>query len=490
MLEVCKSLAENRGYNFNKGYIYSTELDLTTLHPVIFEFDTMDWGAYDISAQILAKFGKGYQGGTKLYGATDIYDEEDDSYWSDDIDPKKVIIKPLLESDLLIISEINKNAFMAKFGANYETKIGLFNQLMEVLAKYGYNCIKYKNYGENYNGSDSYIFPNNYIFDNLICTRAGELKESLLEDTRVQLASASRNAGAYKDQSHGKNRFERKKLSKIAANVKQYNNINMNDLFKHDVLQVEIPVIGETDTYKVTVKMEGVVAEIAKNIKNNKYKLEFRTIIQSLTKVFNTAQIYINCTCLAKDTKIKLLDGTEETIENLKTRFDNGEQLYVYSVDENGDFKPGIVEGVYNTGTTNVFYEVTLDNGEVIRTTPEHPYLLRSGEYVEAKNLQIGDSLMPLYFEKTNNGYETVKFNSTGKYHSIYKVVGNYFYPEQIQQKEQQALIDQENKVDKMPYLVAIHHKDFNKANNNPENLQIMTGYEHWLYHANTIGRL
>ena len=71
----------------------------------------------------------------------------------------------------------------------------------------------------------------------------------------------------------------------------------MNDLFKHDVLQVEIPVIGETDTYKVTVKMEGVVAEIAKNIKNNKYKLEFRTIIQSLTKVFNTAQIYINCTC-------------------------------------------------------------------------------------------------------------------------------------------------------------------------------------------------
>ena len=122
-------------------------------------------------------------------------------------------------------------------------------------------------------------------------------KELLTEDTRVQLAAASRNAGAYKDQSFGKNRFERKRLSKIAANVKQYNNINMNDLFKQDRLQVEIPVIGETNTYNVTVRMDGVVAEIARNIKNNNYKLEFRTVLQSLTKVFNTADIYINCTC-------------------------------------------------------------------------------------------------------------------------------------------------------------------------------------------------
>ena len=123
------------------------------------------------------------------------------------------------------------------------------------------------------------------------------LHELLTEDTRMQLASQSRNAGEYKDQSHGKNRFERKKLSKIAANVKQYNNIDMNALFKQDELQVEIPVIGETDTYSVTVKMSGVIAELAKNIKNNNYKLEFRSILQALTKTFNTADIKINCTC-------------------------------------------------------------------------------------------------------------------------------------------------------------------------------------------------
>lgn len=124
------------------------------------------------------------------------------------------------------------------------------------------------------------------------------ITESLLtEATRVQLASTSRNAGAYKDQSMGKNRFERKKYCKIAASVKQYNNIDMNQLFKQDRLEVQIPVIGETDTYNVTIRIDGVIAEIARNIKVNKYRLEFRTIIQSLTKVFNTADVYVNCTC-------------------------------------------------------------------------------------------------------------------------------------------------------------------------------------------------
>jgi len=37
--------------------------------------------------------------------------------------------------------------------------------------------------------------------------------------------------------------------------------------------------------------------EVARNIKNNQNKLEYRTIVQALTKVFNTKNVYINCTC-------------------------------------------------------------------------------------------------------------------------------------------------------------------------------------------------
>lgn len=58
---------------------------------------------------------------------------------------------------------------------------------------------------------------------------------SLTEATRSTLIAQSRNAGAYKDQSRGKNRMDRKKYSKIANAVKNYNEINMNSLFKQDI---------------------------------------------------------------------------------------------------------------------------------------------------------------------------------------------------------------------------------------------------------------
>ena len=117
------------------------------------------------------------------------------------------------------------------------------------------------------------------------------------EATRNQLIAQSRNVRKYKDTSRGITRMERKKYSKVANAVKSYNSIDMNQLFKQDILRVNIPVVGETDEYTVTIKLEGVVAELQKNIKNNQNKFEFRTVIQALTKVFNTSDVWVKCTC-------------------------------------------------------------------------------------------------------------------------------------------------------------------------------------------------
>jgi len=119
----------------------------------------------------------------------------------------------------------------------------------------------------------------------------------LEEATRNQLIAQSRNVRKYKDTSRGATRMDRKKYSKVANAVKSYNSIDMNQLFKQDILQVNIPVVGETDEYTVTIKLEGVVAELQKNIKNNQNKFEFRTVIQALTKVFNTSDVWVKCTC-------------------------------------------------------------------------------------------------------------------------------------------------------------------------------------------------
>ena len=150
-----------------------------------------------------------------------------------------------------------------------------------------------------------------YLYDIKVTGQKGERMEeingemfpvpiwsyTIKEDTRAQLVSKSKTAGAYKDTSRGANRFERKKYSKLASAVKQYNTIDMNDLFKKDILQVNIPVVGETNNYEVTIKMEGVIAEIAKNIKSDKFKFEHKTVMQALTKIFNTANVYTKCTC-------------------------------------------------------------------------------------------------------------------------------------------------------------------------------------------------
>ena len=131
------------------------------------------------------------------------------------------------------------------------------------------------------------------------------------------------------------------------------------------------------------------------------------------------------------------------------------------------------------TKVAKEFIKVTLDNGEEILTTPEHPYMLRDGSYILAEDLKEGQSLMPMYFNETN-GYETVKFNSEARgWHSIYKLVADYFKHDKIIETESRY----DESTSKLPYKVAIHHIDFNKKNNNPENLKIMTSDEHWNYH-------
>lgn len=306
----------------------------------------------------------------------------------------------------------------------------------------------------------------------------------LTEKTRQQLLDKSRNGAAYApdNRAKGKNRFERRKYSKVAATIKDYNSIDMNAFFKGDYLEFGVPVHGETDDYVVTVTFERILPRLQQEVRSDKNRLSEKAVLRALLGAFNTGDVYVSCTCLHPDTRIKLLDGTNPTVAEMKERFDKGEKLYVYSADEKGDFKPGEVEKVWVAKTTRDFVKVTLDDGQEILTTPDHPYMLRNGEYMEAKDLVPGTSLMPMYFKELN-GYEQVKLNSTANcWKSVYKLVADYFKHEEIGEAEKRALAT--NVLDTMPYLVAIHHKDFNKKNNTPENLQIMTSKEHWDYHA------
>ena len=282
-----------------------------------------------------------------------------------------------------------------------------------------------------------------------------------------------------KEKGTGKSRYEMRVNSKVATTTKEFNNIDMQSLFVQNILTVNVPVVGETNNYLVRIKFGGFLDVLRKQVERQNGELNLRAITRALLDAFNSENVYISCTCLHPDTKIKLLDGTSPTVEEMYKRFVSGEKLYCYSVDSKGDFVPGEVEKVWITGDASEFVEVTLDNDEVIRTTPDHLYMLRDGSYIQASDLCVGQSLMPLYFGSTN-GYETIRYNSHRGCNSTYKMVASYFKSDEMADAENRASPD-----DNMPYKVAIHHSDFNKSNNTPENLQIMTAIEHWMYHAN-----
>ncbi len=173
--------------------------------------------------------------------------------------------------------------------------------------------------------------------------------------------------------------------------------------------------------------------------------------------------------CLDLNTKIPLLNGQVKTLSELIVDYSNGIKNYVYSIDNaTMNVVPGEIEWAGITKRNTQVVEVILDNGEKIVCTPDHKFLTRDNIYVEAKDLVQGQSLMPYYTDKTTkktmNGYKTIYNPSTNDYKVVHRLVADHY-----------GLNLNHN---------VIHHIDFNKLNNTPENLDCsMTFWEHRDYH-------
>lgn len=307
----------------------------------------------------------------------------------------------------------------------------------------------------------------------------------LNEDTRQQLLTKSKRGDNYvpSNQALGKNRYQRRVHSKVANSVKEFNQMDMNEFFKNNILNVTVNVQGETDNYQVKIKFGNILTHIHEELQDNNNELNVRVVIRALITSFNDNDVFIHCSCpdwcLDENTEIKLLSGEVCNMKELLHKFIRGENLWVYSVDENGDFKPGKITDVWVSGYTKEFIKITLDNDKEILTTPNHRYMLRDGSYKEAQELVAGMSLMPLYFSY-HNGYENIKLNSVTyptKFLSTYKQVATNCLSSEIELAKNRS---GEN-------IISIHHKDFNKLNNNTDNLYPMGHQEHYMWHANHL---
>lgn len=152
------------------------------------------------------------------------------------------------------------------------------------------------------------------------------MKKTLLEDKRSQLLSKSKSGEPYSqwNQLRGKNRYQRRLYSRLASSVKNFNSIDMNKLFKDDVLDVDIDVKGETGIYVVRVSFAGFLDELHNFLKTQ--DLDRKIISKALVRAFNADDVYINCTCpdfryrgKYWATKNNILIGTPETRPSDKT---------------------------------------------------------------------------------------------------------------------------------------------------------------------------
>lgn len=154
----------------------------------------------------------------------------------------------------------------------------------------------------------------------------------------------------------------------------------------------------------------------------NAVKLMYRDadLMDGMPEIGAALDILSEEACLVGETKIKLLNGKTETIENLyKNKCAN---FWVYSVDESGICRPSCVEKVIYKGEKEVI-KITLDDGTIVRCTPDHKLMLSDCSWKEAKDLAFGDSLMSIYDDINYLGYEQIKSTVENKKRLTHRIV-------------------------------------------------------------------
>ena len=112
----------------------------------------------------------------------------------------------------------------------------------------------------------------------------------LREDNRNQLLNKSKSS------IKGKQRFKRRTKSKVQNTVRAMNAIDMDKLFKKDILTIDIPVRGETDDYTVKISYVGFLELVRKEVERSGI-CTLREISRAAINAFNSNDIFIDCSC-------------------------------------------------------------------------------------------------------------------------------------------------------------------------------------------------
>lgn len=132
-----------------------------------------------------------------------------------------------------------------------------------------------------------------------------------------------------------------------------------------------------------------------------------------------------NWGCFTGDTKVQLTDGRKVSFRQLVEEDRKGKTNYTFTFNHRKKkIEIAQIQKPRVTRERADLVEVELDNGEKVRCTPDHRFLLRDGTYKQAQALSAGDSLMPLY-RKISDGSED-KMELQG-YEMVFQPAGIFY---------------------------------------------------------------
>jgi tRNA-splicing ligase RtcB len=160
------------------------------------------------------------------------------------------------------------------------------------------------------------------------------------------------------------------------------------------------------------------------------------------------AAVGVDIGCFTGDTLVPLADGKSYSLQELASW---EKEFIVYSCTETGRIVGAKAKALLTRRNAELL-KVVLDNGEEIKCTLDHQFMLRDGTYSEASELKPGASLMPFYSQVDKDGYILIQQPYSGRWQKAHWIIARSGLLGKVQAFKGQRTV--------------IHHKNFDPAGN------------------------